>query len=281
MERGSRPCISFLSDFGQRDYFVASVKGVILDICPDATIVDVSHGVSPHNILEAAFTLEAAYACFPARSLHLAVVDPGVGSDRKAIIARADKHTFVAPDNGVLSLIFERENITEVVEILNESFFRKPVSPTFHGRDIFGPVIAHLARGVPVAEFGPVTTSFVTVDFGSVRREDGDTLRGAVIHIDRFGSLITNIQGSQLSELPDGAGSWQIEIDGRKIDRHYGFYAQAKRDEIFSIIGSSGRVEIAVCSSSASRVLGLGVGAEVKVKGVLGEAQATRSRTSS
>ena len=235
----------------------------------------------PHNIVEAAFTLEAAYACFPARSLHLAVVDPGVGSDRKAIIARTDEHTFVAPDNGVLSLIFQRENITEVVEILNESFFRKPVSPTFHGRDIFGPVIAHLACGVPVAEFGPVTTSFVTVDFGSVRREDGDTLRGAVIHIDRFGNLITNIQGSQLSELPDGGGSWQIEIDGRKIDRHYGFYAQAKPDEIFSIIGSSGRVEIAVCSSSASRVLGVGVGAEVRVKGVLGEAQATRSRTSS
>ncbi len=268
----SRRCITFLSDFGQRDYYVASVKGVILDVCPEMTIVDISHAVEPHNIVEAAFTLAAAYPCFPAGSLHLVVVDPGVGSDRKAIIARADEHAFVAPDNGVLSLIFEREEMTEVVEIQNESFFRKPVSPTFHGRDIFAPVIAHLARGVPIAEFGPVSTNFVTVDLGSVRCEDPDTVRGKVIHIDHFGNLITNIQTSHLSEPPDGARSRQVvEIDGKKIDKHYDYYAEGNPEEIFSIMGSSGRLEIAACSSSASRLLGLGVGAEVRVRSVLTE----------
>ena len=276
----SRPCVSFLSDFGQRDYYVASVKGVILDVCPETTIVDISHAVEPHNVMEAAFTLAAAYACFPARSLHLVVVDPGVGSDRKPIIARADEHAFVAPDNGVLSLIFERENITEVVEIQNESFFRKPVSPTFHGRDIFAPVIAHLARGVPFAEFGPASTNFVTVDLGSVRCDDPETVRGAVIHIDHFGNVITNIQGSHLSGPLDDTGSSQVEIDGKKIDKHYNYYAEAEPDEIFSIIGSSGHLEVAARSRSASRLLGVGVGAEVRVRSVLREGQATRSRTS-
>ena len=275
----SRPCISFLSDFGQRDYYVASVKGVILDVCPEATIVDISHAVEPHNIVEAAFTLAAAYSCFPLRSLHLVVVDPGVGSDRKPIIAWADEHAFVAPDNGVLSLIFERETITEVVEIQNERFFRKPVSPTFHGRDIFAPVIAHLARGVPLTEFGPVSTDFVTVDLGSVRCADPDTVRGAVIHIDHFGNVITNIQGSHLSGPLFGTGSWQVEIDGKKIDKHYDYYAEAKPDEIFSIMGSSGHLEVAACSSSAARLLGVRVGAEVRVRSVLQEGQATRSRT--
>ena len=277
----SERCITFLSDFGQRDYYVAAVKGVILDIYPAATLVDISHEVEPHNVLEAAFTLAAAYSCFPMQSLHLVVVDPGVGSNRRPIIAAAEQHTFVAPDNGVLSLIFERENISEVVEIRNQSFFRKPVSPTFHGRDLFAPVIAYLASGVPLAEFGPVSTDFVTVDLGSVRCEAPDTVRGTVIHIDRFGNVITNIRESHLGTPLDVTGSRQVEIDGKKIDKHYNYYAQAKPDEVFSVIGSSRHLEVAACSCSAAELLGVRVGAEVKVRSVLSESQATRSRTSS
>ena len=275
------PCITFLSDFGQRDYYVAAVKGVILDTCPAATLVDISHEVEPHNVREAAFTLAAAYSCFPKRSLHLVVVDPGVGSSRKPIVVAAQQHTFVAPDNGVLSLIFERENISEVVEIRNESFFRKPVSPTFHGRDLFAPVIAHLACGVPLAEFGPVSTDFVTIDLGSVRCEAPDTVRGTVIHIDRFGNVITSIRSTHLSAPLDVTGSRQVEIDGKKIDKHYDYYAQAKPGEIFSVIGSSGHLEAAALSCSAAELLSVRVGAEVRVRSVLSESQATRSRTSS
>ncbi len=271
------PCITFLSDFGRRDYYVAAVKGVILDTCPAATLVDISHEVESHDVLEAAFTLAAAYSCFPKQSLHLVVVDPGVGSNRKPIIASSQQHTFVAPDNGVLSLIFERENISEVVEIRNESFFRKPVAPTFHARDVFAPVIAHLARGVALAEFGPVSTDFVTVDLGSVRCDAPDTVRGRVIHIDRFGNVITNIRSSHLSAPLDVTGSIQVEIDGKKIDKHYNYYAQAKPDEIFSVIGSSGHLEAAAFSCSAAELLGVRVGDEVKVRSVLSESQATCS----
>ena len=261
----SRPCLSFLSDFGLRDFYVASVKAVILGICEDVRITDISHQVPPHDIREAAFTLASCYYCFPPNSIHLVVVDPGVGSDRRAVIASSSEHVFVSPDNGVLSLVLEKEGIEEVVEIQDRGFYRQPVAPTFHGRDILGPVAAHLARGVPARNFGPLRKDFVRLNINSLDQKDPDMISATVIHIDRFGNVITNVRKADLLTWLGSDRPGRLEIQGRVIEQHCRYYAEARPDEPFSILGSSGFLEIAAFSDSAARILGVGVGSSVKV----------------
>ncbi len=261
----SGPCISFLSDFGQRDYYVASVKAVILGICPDARITDVSHEVPPHDIREAAFTLASCYYLFPPNSIHLVVVDPGVGSNRRAVIASCAEHLFVAPDNGVLSLVLEKEGIEEVVEIREPGFFREPVAPTFHGRDILGPVAAHLARGVPAPDFGPPREEFMLLDIDSLDLTQPETISATVIHVDRFGNIITNVQRADLLRHLGSNRPGRVEIQGRAIEHHRRYYAEARPNELFSILGSSGYLEVAAFSKSAARILDVEVGSRLKV----------------
>jgi len=251
--------IALLTDFGTRDYFVAAMKGVILSINSEAVIVDITHDVRPQDVREAAFTLRACYRDFPPGTIFVAVVDPGVGSARRAIVAEAGGYYFLAPDNGLLSCVTSDATV-RVFEITNREFLSKTVSTTFHGRDIFAPAAAHLSRGASPAEFGPETTDYVCV-FERKPAVSDRGIEGEVIHIDRFGNVITNLTPD---DLPAG---FILNINGRTIDAHREFYLEAEEGEIFSIWGSAGYLEISVRNSSAKDVLGAQTGQRVSVKG--------------
>src|SRR5688572_25122596 len=183
--------ITLLTDFGAQDYFVAAMRGVILSRNPDATIVDITHELPPHDVQAAAFNLLACYKDFPDGTIHVGVVDPGVGSDRLAILVECANQFFVGPDNGLFSWICEREGKFSAWQITNKRFFRNPVSPTFHGRDVFAPVAAAISSGTPAKEFGPPLESIVMLA-PLLPRTTADAIEGSLIHIDRFGNCITN-----------------------------------------------------------------------------------------
>jgi S-adenosyl-L-methionine hydrolase (adenosine-forming) len=248
--------IALLTDFGTRDYFVAAMKGAIVSINPAVAIVDITHEVPPQDIGEGAFTLRACCRDFPKGTIFVAVVDPGVGSERRGIIADADGYYFVAPDNGVLSFIFG--DGCEVREITEERFFRRPVSNTFHGRDIFVPVAAYLSLGLPANAFGNEIFDPVTIE-GARPLIAAGRIEGEVIHIDRFGNLVTNITSG---DLP---ASYNIEIDDRIIEKRYKYYAEATEGEIFPVIGSAGFMEISVRNGSAAAKLRAKVGSAVNL----------------
>ena len=261
------PIITFTSDFGRREHYVGAVHGAILSICPRARIVDISHELAPHEILEGAFTLLGAYSCYPAKTVHLAVVDPGVGSKRRGIIVCTDRYRLVGPDNGIFSLIYQREKVGKVVSIEREAYFRKPVSPTFHGRDIFGPVAAWLACGTEVGEFGPEVQDYQRIELSSPRKIGKTRLEGAILWIDRFGNAITNISPEDIrSLLPGGTRPRSFFVGGQEITTHYRYYAEAEGDELFALLGSSGYYEIAARGKSAARLLNLVGGAKVEVE---------------
>ena len=260
-----RPLITFTSDFGQRDYYVAAVKGVILSICPQARVIDISHQVAPHDLLEAAFVVASAYRTFPPETVHLVVVDPEVGSHRRGIVAHDGTYSFVAPDNGVLSLIFRNCEDFRAAAIEAERYFRRPVSPTFHGRDIFGPVAAQLARGVGIEEMGREIDDYLLLDLPPARREAG-RLEGFVLHIDTFGNVITSLSPADIrTQLGEDRPPAGFEFNGQKIRRHYTFYAQAQKDEIFSLVGSSGYFELAALEQPAAQLLEARRGAKVQL----------------
>ena len=261
------PIITFTSDFGRREHYVGAVQGAILNICPRARIVDLSHELTPHGILEGAFTLLGAYSYYPANTVHLAVVDPGVGSARRGIIVCTDRYHLVGPDNGIFSMIYRREKVGKVVSIESETYFRKPVSPTFHGRDIFGPVAAWLACGTDVREFGPEVQDYQRIDLPSPRKVGETRLEGAILQIDRFGNAITNISPEEVqSLLPGETRPHSFAVGGREITAHYRYYAEAERDEVFFLLGSSGYYEIAAQGKSAARLLNLGEGVKVEIE---------------
>ncbi len=193
------PILTLTSDFGLSDHYVAVMKGVILSICPPARIVDISHGISPFEIAEGAYLIAQAYPCFPRKTVHVVVVDPGVGTARRPILLEAAGQYFVGPDNGVLSMIYSREK-HKVRLISNERYFRKPVSRTFHGRDIFSPVAAHLASGVPPSRMGKLIQDYLQPSFEKPQRTGKRTWTGRILRIDRFGNIVTNFH---LSDFPD------------------------------------------------------------------------------
>jgi S-adenosyl-L-methionine hydrolase (adenosine-forming) len=250
--------IALLTDFGTRDYFVAAMKGTILSINPSAVIVDITHEIPPHDIREASFTLRACYRDFPPGTIFLAVVDPGVGSERRAIAAEAGGFYFVAPDNGLLGFIFGDES-TQVYEITETRLFRSSVSSTFHGRDVFAPVAAHLSSGVKPEELGRGISDPVSFGEPEPRLFEGG-IEGEVIHIDRFGNLVTNITPG---DLP---ASYNVEINGRIIEKQVDHYAGAREGEMFSITGSAGFLEISVREGSAANALDAQPGLKVIVR---------------
>ena len=255
--------IALLTDFGTRDYFVAAMKGVILSINPNAQIVDITHEIEPQNIRSAAFTLAACYRDFPEKTIFVTVVDPGVGSDRKAILVETEKYHFIAPDNGLLSFVFDMGELPasnfRVFELSNEKYFAENVSSTFHGRDVFAPVAAHLSNGVEPEAFGREIKNFVRFEISKPKRTADDEIEGAVIHVDRFGNLITNLKTEDVSE------DFSIEIGGKKVEQIKNFYAEAERDEIFMIWGSAGYLEITARENSASKLLNVSSGAKLSV----------------
>lgn len=248
--------IALLTDFGTRDHYVGAMKGVILSIAPSAVIVDISHEVAAQDVREAAYTLRACYRDFPGGTTFVAVVDPGVGSERRAILVEADGYYFIGPDNGLLSFVLNEE--ARIFILSNELYFRHPVSSTFHGRDIFAPVAAHLFAGVGLEEFGPRIYDPFRIS-GGRPAISGEGTEGEVIHIDRFGNLVTNITSEGLP------ASYIVEINGGAIEKRCTYYAEANKGELFSIAGSAGFLEISVRDGSAAEMLGAKIGQKVSV----------------
>lgn len=254
------PVITLTTDFGRKDGYVGAMKGVILSIAPEARIVDISHDVDPQNLREAAYILSTAVPYFPPSAIHVVVVDPGVGSGRRPIVVRTESATFVAPDNGVLSGFLAAPGV-QVLHADRPEYWLEAVSSTFHGRDIFAPLAARLAAGLRFEALGTAITDPVTFRlFRSERFPDG-SLRGRVMHADRFGNLITDIPISWLEE----SDRWLLEIAGRHIDGLSLSYASADRGALMALAGSGGLLEVAVREGNAAQVLDAGPGAAVIV----------------
>lgn len=257
--------ITLLTDFGVQDGYVGTMKGVIHTINPRASVVDLSHEVSPHDILEAAYILYSAYRYFPAGTVHLIVVDPGVGSPRRIVGMMADDYIFIAPDNGVLTFIIQRADVKEIFEITNEKYFLKPISDTFHGRDIFAPVAAHLSKGVALAKLGGRIGGIKKLKIVKPRvTKEG--FCGEVIHIDRFGNLITNIDRKLLEEFKVQISKFKVKVGTEVIFGISKSYADVETGKFLAIFGSSGFLEISVSQGNASKVLGVERGQKVEVQ---------------
>lgn len=257
------PIITLTTDFGTRDPFVGVMKGVILGIAPGVSLVDLSHEIAPHDILEGALALEAAVPFFPSGTVHLAVVDPGVGSSRRPIAVAAAGQQFVGPDNGLFSFLFETAG-WRAVRLEAPVFRLTDVSPTFHGRDIFAPAAAHLALGAPLSGFGPPVTDPVTIAWPAARRQ-GDQLAGEVIHADRFGNLVTSVRARDLDALGP-VSALAVEVGDKEVGGVVGCYADLPPGGIGAIIGSSGRLEISVREGSALAVTGARRGSPIRVR---------------
>lgn len=255
--------ITLLSDFGSRDGYVGAMKGVILRINPQVVLVDISHDIGAHEIAAGALILANAYSHFPTGTIHVAVVDPGVGSRRKAIILETSRAYFVGPDNGIFTLIYERETVIRAVTVENPKFMASTVSRTFHGRDVFAPAAAYLSLGVSVELFGPPVDAGMTLAF-SRPRVTNHTAEGEVIHVDRFGNLITNISADLFAGFV-GAGSQKIRLADHEVSGPYESYEDGREGEVFGIFGSSGLLEISMNKTSAQKMLGLGRGTAVRV----------------
>jgi len=259
--------VTLLTDFGTGDYFVGAMKGALLAVNPRAQIVDLTHEIAPHDIGAGAFTLLAAFETFPAGTVHVAVVDPGVGSSRRAVVVESERHVFVGPDNGVFGYVYERAGPLRVFHVTNEKYFRPTVSATFHGRDIFAPVAGALSLGVRPEEFGPEITDFVRLPFAAPERLQDGTLVGAVIHVDRFGNCVTNISPRDLDEesIRRGVRLLVGEREVRSFRRYFGDEGDSA-GEPFAIWGSAGLLELALFRDSAARSLGAKRGQRVEVK---------------
>ena len=248
-----KPVITLLTDFGTADYFVAAVKGVILTSNPHVSLVDITHEIPPQDIETAAFTLLACYRDFPDDTIHLAVVDPGVGSARRPIVAKAGSQYFVGPDNGLFSYVFDSEAKHKIFAITRDKYLRQPASSTFHGRDLFAPVAAALADGVKPSKFGPRIEDEVRLaPLGPAKREDGG-LAGRIIHVDRFGNCVTNFT---LNDIPDTT-KVKLRVKQREIEAFRQFYAEndGSENQIFAIWGSAGFLELSVNGGSAAELL--------------------------
>ncbi len=267
------PIITLTTDFGSNDHFVGIMKGVILDIVPEAQIVDISHAVQAFDVLDGALTISQAYSYFPNRTVHVVVVDPGVGTARRPIVASSDKYHFVAPDNGVLSLVYAREQRLHVRHITAEHYFLQPVSNTFHARDIFSPVAAYLAKEVDSLKFGDEVEDFVRFSAPKPKAVEENRLRGVVLKVNRFGNLITNITPQDAPMLFGAAGKgFKIVVGSREITEIRNAYAEGAPGEVFGVLGSMGFLEIAANRGAAAQLTGAGKGTDVSI--VFGEGAA-------
>jgi len=256
---------TLLTDFGQRDPYVAAMKGVILGICPRARLVDISHAVAAHEVLEAAFILASSAPWFPPGTLHVVVVDPGVGSDRRIMVGRFGGHTFLFPDNGVISLIAESMPLEAIFTVRNTRFLPPaPPSRTFHGRDIFAPVAAEILNGLDISRLGPQPDTYKRLDIPGAAMS-GDALGGQVIYIDRFGNLISNIAQSDVAARWPDVSALRIDCAGAEIGPLQGAYAFVDRGRPLALFNSMHLLEVAVNRGRACDFLGADIGAEVRI----------------
>lgn len=255
--------ISLLTDFGLEDNFVAVMKAVILKINPQAQIIDICHGIKPQGILEAAFLLKSSFKYFPSDTVHLVVVDPAVGSRRKRLLVKTEDYFFIGPDNGVLSLTLKELRPLKIIEITNKRYFLKPVSDTFHGRDIFAPVSAYVSKGEDVQRFGKKIKTFKTMSLPPLRITKRE-LVGEVIHIDHFGNLISNIDKDALENFIKNK-RFKICIKDNTIDKLSHSYCQGQYLKPVALIDSFNYLEIAINCDSASDYLEVDKGEKIKI----------------
>ncbi len=255
--------ITLLSDFGYKDHYVGVMKGVILSINPSVNIVDISHGVAPQNVIHGALLLNQAYAYFPPGTIHVAVVDPGVGTTRKPILICAENCYFVGPDNGIFGLIYPQLNKYTVYELTNKHYFLRPENSTFHGRDIFAPVAAHLSQGVSPAELGHEYRTFQSTSLPAPTMEQA-ILSGTIIYSDTFGNLVTNISSRYLPS-PMGRGCLRVRAKGLAVSGICRNYEDVEKGNPLAIIGSFGLIELSVREGNASSLFGLREGDPVMV----------------
>jgi S-adenosylmethionine hydrolase len=256
------PILTLTTDFGLDDHFVGAMKGVILGICPDARIVDISHGVTPFEITEGAYVIAQAWRCFPAGTVHVVVVDPGVGTSRRPIFVEAGGQYFLGPDNGVLSMVYLRER-AKVRLIANENLYRRPVSNTFHGRDIFAPVAAHVAAGLSPVLVGDPIDNYLKPDFVKPHRAGKRTWIGQILKIDHFGNIITNFHVDDYGDL--ALRSFQLELGPVKVTSLAGNYMERPAGELFLILGSSGYYEVSLAQGSAAARVKCQAGAAIEL----------------
>ncbi len=269
------PLITLLTDFGTSDYFVSAVKGVILSSNPRARIVDITHDIPPHDVEAAAFTLLAAYSSFAAGTIHVAVVDPGVGSSRRPILVQTRDQFFVGPDNGIFSYVCDQQvklaTPPQIFHLTNQKYFRHPVSATFNGRDVFAPVAAALSQGVEPVALGLQVTDIVRLSPLRPEISRNGRIKARIIHIDHFGNCVTNITQEELS-AETIAGGAKLQVKGKHVKSFRSYFAEqtGSRDKVFAIWGSAGFLEIAASNDSAARLLKARRGDPVTVTARLG-----------
>ena len=261
----ARPIVTLTTDYGTNDHLVGAMKGVILSINPEVQIVDITHNVIAHDVLDGALTIGQAYKYFPSKTIHVVVIDPGVGTARRPVLVASDQHYFVAPDNGVLSSVYDQTEALYVWNIISEHYFRQPVSKTFHGRDVFAPVAAWLSKSWQTSAFGEQITDFVRFAIPKPKAT-GNTVKGVVLRVDHFGNLITNVTAADVPALAAPDGKVSIRAGNATVTKVASTFAESPAGEPVGIVGSSGYLEIAVNKGNASRALGIARGAEVTIE---------------
>lgn len=258
--------ITFTTDFGLTEHYVGAMKGVMFSINPAAQVVDITNAVQSFDILDGAIAIAQAYSFFPKDTIHVVVVDPGVGGQRRPILVNAGQYVFVAPDNGVLSLVYEREERVLVRHITAEHYFRQPVSNTFHGRDVFAPVAAYLSKGVEAVKFGEEISDYVRFAAPKPKPAGPNAWKGVVLKADKFGNLITNFTPNDVPQVFDGSSqTFKINAGKAEITKFYPSYSAGQPGELFAVLGSTGFLEISANKDSAARLAGANRGSEVNL----------------
>lgn len=258
--------ITLTTDFGFTEHYIGAMKGVIYSINPSVQLVDITNAVQSFDILDGALAISQAYSYFPKDTVHVVVVDPGVGGPRRPILATVGQYLFVAPDNGVLSLVFEREERVSVRHITSEHYFHQPVSQTFHGRDVFAPVAAYLSKGVDTVKFGDEITDFVRFAAPKPKPAGANAWKGIVLKTDKFGNLVTNISPRDIPQIFDGSSkAFKLAVGKAEVSKLCASYAEGGQGELFAILGSTGFLEISANKGAASRLAGADKGSEVAI----------------
>lgn len=260
------PPITLMTDFGQADHYVACMKGVILQRAPGATILDVTHMIQPHDVVHGAFILRQVFEHFPVGSIHIAVVDPGVGTQRRILAARYSGQTVLAPDNGLLTFVHRDFILEELRSVENQRLFRDEVSRTFHGRDVFAPVAGHLALGMPLDKLGPVVRELQLLNIEKPKRLEQGAVEGQILYIDHFGNCISNISANDLSLAKAPAERLSVQVGPLRVGRLHRSYGDVSPGEIVAVIGSTGMLEIAVNQGNAAAHLRASPGTLVLVR---------------
>ncbi len=263
----ARPIVTLTTDFGTADYYVGAMKGVVLGVCPEAEVLDLCHDVIPYDILDAAFTIAQSYHYYPLRTIHVVVVDPGVGTQRRPLLVTGDQHLFIAPDNGVLSFIYPQQEKLSVYHITGTHYFHQPVSNTFHARDVFAAVAGWLAKGVEPRQFGDLIEDYVKLTIPKPQATGDNAWKGMVLKVDRFGNAITNIAAEDCPALfVEPTPPFKMTAAEKEIDKLATSYSEGAQNEVFALLGSSGYLEIASNRGGAAKILGLKRGQEVSLQ---------------